>query len=88
MYQVGADQYMEMGGAAEGAAAFCGGGESHYVGDRSRADRGGPVETDVGVIGRIGDELSVGGLPWQWPDDGPLGSGNPHGTCGSTRVGR
>ncbi len=60
MNQVGADQHMQVGGAAEGAVALCGGGESHHVGDRSRADCGGPVQTDVGVVGWVGDEVGVG----------------------------
>ena len=54
VYQVGAYQDVEVGGPAEGAAAVCGGGESHHVGDRSRADCGGPVEADVGVVGGSG----------------------------------
>ncbi len=43
----GADQDMEMCGSAEGAAALCGGGESEQVGDRPRADCGGPVQANV-----------------------------------------
>ena len=88
MDQVGAHQYVEVGGAAEGAAALCGGGEPEQVGDRSRADGGGPVPANVWVVGAIGGDVGIGGFPGVGGDDGPLSGGSSDGTRGSARVRR
>ena len=88
MDQVGPDEHVEVGRPAEGAAALCGSGESHHVGDRSRADCGGPVQPDVGVVCRVGKEIGIGGFPWQGSDDRSLCCGGADGFRGSTRVGR
>ncbi len=37
MDQIGPHEHVEVGGAAQGAAALCGGGEPQQVGDRSRS---------------------------------------------------
>ena len=82
------DEHMQVGRPAQGAAAGCGGGESQEVGDRSRADCGGPVEADVGVGWCVVVGVVVVPLPWDWGNDGPLSRGGPQVARGSTRVRR
>ena len=46
-----ADEECRGGGEEEGAAALCGDGETHQVGDRPRSDRSRPEPPHVGVVG-------------------------------------
>ena len=85
VHQADPNQDMEVGWPAQGAAADCGGGESEQVGDRSRADRCGPIEPNVWIGGRVADAVRRVPIPWDGVDYRSLSRRGADGTSDSTR---
>jgi len=83
--KIGSNQDVQVSWTAEGAAALCGGGEPKQVGDRSRADRCGPVPADVGIGSGVGAKGGIGRRPRKRHDDCPLGSGAADRNGGNAR---
>jgi len=70
--ETGPNEGRKVAGLAQGAIASCGGGESEQVSDRPRADGGGPVAADVGVISR--ESMGIG-VPDPRVDEGTRDGG-------------